>query len=820
MGTTLQDLRFALRSLRKNPGFTITAVVALALGIGTNTAIFSVVNTVLLKPVPAPDPDRVMVFVTTKPDGSIINGGSPARFNAWREQDSLLRDISAYRYGTLNLTNVDSPEQVQWGQVSANYFRLFGLAVARGHAFTVEEDRPNAGHFVILSDGLWKRAFAADPQILGKTISLGGDPYVVVGIMTPGVETESPLPIDVWTPFQIDPAATEQNHYFTVAGRLRSGVSNGMIQNRLAVASEDFLHKFAGVGTMLPGYKFALQPMRDLLVGDVRSSLVILAGAVSFVLLIACANVANLLLVRATGRKHEIAVRLALGATRVRIIRQLLTESLVLSIAAGALGLIAGIVGIRALLALNQGSIPRVGASGAYVSLDYRVLGFTLLVSIATGVLFGLVPAFQASRADLTAALKGSNGRFGTGRHQNKARSLLVVSEVALALVLLVGSGLLIRTFFTMRSVALGFDPHNILTLQVSLAGEQYRKPSSIADLVRKTTERLRALQGVEAVAASCCLPIGTEPRGPLVVSGLPLNGTFHAYVGIPPVSPDYFDVFKIPILRGRKFTQLDDAAAPQVVIVNQALVHKFWPGGEALGAQIRLGAVGSPNRSAPMEIVGIVGDTHDRTERPNDSGLRIYIPVEQADGLLLFVTRTQPLTWMVRTRVEPHYLGGAIKKDLQQASGGLPVTGIRSMDEIVAKSSSRQDLNMALMTIFGGSALLLAAIGLYGLMAYSVQQRTQEIGIRLALGAGSQEVRNMVVWQGMRLALVGAGAGMVGAFGLTRLLESFLFGVPAHDFVVFTMVPILLSGVSLIAVWLPAVRASRVDAACALRTE
>jgi len=813
----VNNLKHTVRMFVRAPGFTLTALAALALGIGTNVAIFSVANTVLLRPVPAPDPDHVVVFLTNRADGTVINNASPARFNAWRELGDLFTDISAYRYGAINLTGVDSPSQVQWGQVSADYFRLFGLAAARGRVFTTEEDRPNAGRFAVLGDGFWKRSFVADPQILGKTISLGGDPYTVIGIMPPGVETETPLPIDVWTPFQIDPAGTEQNHYFSVAARVRAGATPAMIQARLKVVSEDFLRKFPSVGTMLPGYTFAVQPMRDVLVREARPSLLILAGAVSFVLLIACANVANLLLVRATGRRREIAIRAAVGADRLRIIGQLLTESVMLSLTGGALGLLTGMLGIRAILALNPGNIPRIGPSGINVTADWRVVAFAIAVSIAAGILFGLIPAFQAARVDLSTALKESGGRTGSGFRQNKARSLLVVGEMALALVLLTGSGLLIRTFIAMHTAAHGFDPRNVLTMQIQLSGERFQKPADVIQLVRSSTERLRALPGVEAAASGCCLPMGSVPFGPFVIAGLPLDGAFHAYGAIPTVSRDYFDVFKIPITSGRKFTERDSVGTPLVAIVNQAMVRRFWPQGDALGAQISLGTRGSPNKDGPMEIVGIAAD--EQESQDPKSGLTIYIPVEQAGGFLTYLIR-QPFTWMIRTNAEPHSLSAAMKAELQRVSGGLPVTGIRSMDELLARSTATQDFNVVLMLIFGASALLLAAIGIYGLIAYTVQQRTQEIGIRLAMGAGRASVRNMIVAQGMRLVLLGVAIGVAAAYGLTRFLASFLIDVKPRDPLVFIAVPLVLIMVALLAAWLPARRVARIDPADALRCE
>jgi putative ABC transport system permease protein len=805
MDAFLNDLKHSLRTFLRNPGFTLTALAALTLGIGTNTAIFSVVNRVLLKPVAAPDPDNIVVLGSSSPSGVRV-GASETRYNLWREQTSLFQDVSAYRHASMNLTGVDAPEQIGMVQVSADYFRLFGLQVVQGRGFTAEEDRPKAGHFVILSDAFWKRAFAGAPM-LGKTVSLNGTPYVVVGIMVQGVEAEAPKPVDVWVPFQIDPASVDQGHYFAVAARIRSGVTPGMIKAQLQLAADEFRRRFPGVSTTLPGVTFFAEPIRDVMDRNIRPSLLILAVAVSFVLLIACANVANLLLVRAAGRKREIAIRVAIGATRARLMRQLLAESVLLSLAGGALGLILGMIGIRALLTLNPGDIPRIGQSG--VTPDWRVTCFTLVVSLATGVLFGLIPALQASRIEMSAVPR-----------KNKVRALLVVSEVSLALILLIGSGLLIRSFVSMRSIEPGFDTHKILTIQMSLSGEQYQKTAGLARLVDASLERLRAVPGVEGAAAGCCLPIGSAPNAAFVISNRPLNGIFHARANMPIISPEYFDVFRIPIIRGRKFTARDAAGAPDVVIINQAMARQFWPDGGAIGAQVTFGA-GSTSDHRARQIVGIAGDVRERTDRSTDpAGNTIYVPLPQSsDGFTAYTVR-MPMVWMIRTRVEPHSLASANKTELVQASGGLPAVNVRSMDEIMAASTARQDFNLVLMLIFGGSALLLAAIGIYGLMAFSVEQRTREIGIRIALGAGSNTVQNMVIGQGMLLVLIGAAIGIAASVGLTRFLASFLYGVATLDPLVFVAVPVLLGAVALAAMWLPARRASRVDPIQALRCD
>ena len=570
---------------------------------------------------------------------------------------------------------------------------------------------------------------------------------------------------------------------------------------------------------MPPDAIFVAEPLRDALVREIRPSLLVLLGAVTLVLLIACANAANLLLARSTRRKREIAIRSAIGAGRGRIARQLLIESIVLSLSGGAFGLALGAAGIRALLAINPGNIPRIGPHAVAVTADARVVMFTFGAALLTGVLFGLIPGLQASRIDLVAALNENTGRSGAEFRRNKARSLLTMAEMSLALVLLIGSGLLIRTFLAMRAVDPGFDPHNVLNLQMSLAGPKYQTTANLANLVQLSLERLRAIPGVEAAGAACCLPLGPVPNAPFTIVGQPLTGPYTARGNLPSVSPGYFELFRIPLLQGRGFTDRDNTSAPPVVVINEAMARRFWPKGDALGARISLSSA-NDLEPKPRQIVGIVGEVHERTERPGDPPpSNIYVPISQVvDGLTAYMVRL-PYNWAVRTRREPHVEAPTIKGELQRAAG-FPVVNIRSMDEIISGSTARQDFSLALMTIFGSSALLLAAIGIYGLMAYSVEQRTQEVGIRMALGAAAGTVRSMIVLQGMRLALAGVAIGVPVALGLTRLLTGFLYGVKPVDPLVFASAPLFLCLMALAAVWIRARRASRIDPAAALRRE
>jgi putative ABC transport system permease protein len=813
------DLKHSLRSLFKNPGFTIAAVAALALGIGTNTAIFTVVNTVLLKPLTYPDADRIVQFLLTSPEGKGA-AASPTKFNNWREQTSVLQDVTAYDFGGpgFNLTG-DHPEQVHGIHVSEAYFRLFGAPVMLGRTFTPQEDSPNGGRVVVLSYGLWQRRFGGNPNVVGTALSLGNEPYTIVGVLGQSFVTDPEA--DIWIPFQIDPNSTNQGHFFLAAGRLKPGVTLAQANAQLKLAADQFRRRYPQ-GAMGPNEGFAVEPIRDTIVSGVRSSLFVLLGAVSFVLLIACANVANLLLVRAAGRKREFAIRVSMGATRGRIIRQLLVESVMLAFTGGVFGLILGYVGMRALLALSPGDIPRIGEHGAAVGIDWRVVLFTVGVSFLTGILFGLFPAIGASRPDLNSTLKESSNRAGTGFRQSKGRSLLVISEVSLALVLLIGAALLIRTFLALRTVNPGFNPHNVLTMQMSLTGDRFQKTGGVALLAREGRERINAIPGVEASASTCCLPLEGGFGLPFNVVGRPLGkDPYTGGAGWMNTSPGYFDVFKIPILRGRDFNDNDTAGAPGVVLINEAMAKAFWPKENPVGQQIIIGKGVGPQFEEPArQIIGIVGDIRDGGLNRDPRPLMIIPQAQVPDGMTALNANIGPVTWLIRTHTDPHQFMTSVPEQLRQASGGLPVARVRSMEEVVVHSTAREDFNMLLLTIFGASALILAAIGIYGLMAYTVQQRTQEMGIRMALGADRSRIRNLVVWQGMKLAIIGAVIGLAAASGLTHLIASFLFGVKPYDPIVFVTVPVILSAVALFAVWLPATRASKLDPMESLRVE
>ncbi|HJT87915.1 MAG TPA: ADOP family duplicated permease, partial [Bryobacteraceae bacterium] len=693
------------------------------------------------------------------------------------------------------------------------------------------EDRPNAGQFVILSYGLWSRRFGGDPQVVGTTLELGDGPYRVVGILGPGFDTEQfPEQPEIWLPFQVGPDTADGGSICQVTARLRPGVTLGMANAALQLAAAEYHRRFPDSNP-----KYAVVPLQDAVAGpDVRSWLELLAGAVGLVLLIACGNVANLSIARALSRRREIAIRAAVGGRRGRISLQLLTESAVLSVLGSSLGLGIGLAAPRAILALypanspldigfNPINLPRLGNHGSAIALDWRVAAFAAGLSVLTTILSGLLPAFRVGRADLNLVLRESGASSVAGA---RMRSLLVIGQIAVTVILLVGAALLIRTSAALAAVNPGFDAGNILTIQLPLTGTRFERASERNRLVRDGVQRLRDLPGVASAGVSCCLPLELVWQFPFIIPGRPLAGPFHGFAGWTPVSPGYFEVFRIPLLRGRGFTARDDAAAPPVVIINEAMARRGWPGNpperDPLQEHLVLGkSFGPPyDRDPARQIVGIVADVRDTALNRNPRPI-VYVPFAQVpDGIAAATLRLQPLAWIVRTRVEPHALGPSIRDQLRRASGGLPAGRVRTMGEVEARSTARTRFETLLLNIFAASALLLAMIGIYGLNAYAIRQRTREIGIRLALGAKPSRLRNWILLQGMRLVLAGAAAGLLLAFACSRLLAGFLFGVKPWDPAVFTITPALLAVVAAIAVWVPARRATRVDPQRVLRCD
>ena len=820
MGDLWNEIRHSLHMFIKNPGFTIAAVAALALGIGANTAIFSVVNTVLLKPLTYPDADRMVEFFHRPPRGGSLlanNLASIPMFHLYQRQTSAFQDVAAYDFTSpgFNLTG-DRPEQLHGIHVTEGYFRLFGARPMLGRTFTPLEDSPHGGQVVVLSYGFWQRRFGGDPAIVGKWLSLGNEPYTIVGVI--GKEFFSDPDADIWLPFQFEPESTNGNQYFQAAARLKPGITLAAANAQMKLATAEFYRLFPNSDPK-EGETFAVEPLRDLIIGDARQALLVMLGAVGLVLLIACANVANLLLVRASGRKRELAIRSALGAGRGRIIRQLLTESVLLAVAGGGLGLILGFAGVRALLAVSPAGLPRLGENGSAVAIDGRVLAFTLAVALLTGILFGLFPAFAASRPDLSTSLKEGSNRSGTGFRAGKTRSLLVTSEVALALVLLIGAALLIRTFISLRAMSPGFDSHHVLTAEMSMTGARLHTTAGIAQLSHDARLRLNAIPGVEVSASTVWLPNQVDDAAGFQIAAHPEKG----WQGCRwmSFSPGYLRVFKIPILRGRDFRETDTLAAPGVVLINQALANKYWPHEDPVGQYLQVDSgLGVEANEPPRTIIGVVGDTHNNGLGHAPDPMMMVPTAQVVDWYAAAYSDTSAMIWVARTHGDPHQAIADVTEQLRLGSGGLPVAHVRTMDEVMDRSTARASFNMLLLTIFGSAALVLAAIGIYGLMAYSVEQRTQEMGIRMALGADRSTIRRLVVWQGMKLTLVGVAVGIAAAFGLARLMGSFLFGVNPWDPAVFIAAPIILSAVALLAAWLPALRASKLDPMEALRME
>ena len=819
METILQDVRHAVRMLARSPVFTIVAIAALALGIGANTAIFSVVNSIILQPLPYSQPERLVRLVMKFPNGN-SQAVSVPKFMTWIHNTEAFQYACAYNFSGpgLNLSGSGMPEQVKGIHVSADFFPVFDAVPALGRVFSRDEDRPGGQQLAVMSHGLWLRRFGGDPAMVGRAIVLNGEPFTVIGILRASFISYPPA--DLFLPLQADPNSVNQGHYLSAAARLKPGVTLEAAQAQMKVAAERF--RQGHPGAMNKNESASAVPFQEAMTGDVKQPLMILLGAVALVLLIACANVANLLLARAAHRSREIAIRSALGAARWRIVRQLLTESLLLALAGGVAGLILGAVGARALVALSPGNLPRAAEFSDATLIDWRILAFTMGVTLLTGVLFGFFPAMQISRTDVNSTLKEASSRSGTGR-RHFARQALVVTEMALALVLLIGAALLIRTFVSLRQVNAGFNPSHVLTFQTSLAGSKFNKTAQVDLLTRDAVRRIESVPGVIAAANVPFLPLeggfglGFDVVGrPLAPGDQSTGGAGWMFV-----SDSYFKVLEIPLVRGRLFNERDAKNSPPVVIVNQAFATKYWPKQEALGERIEIGkGMGPDFAEPPREVVGIIGDVKEGG-LGNPAPEEMYIPLAQLKDSFTTLNNTIiPMTWIVKTAVEPLTLSAPVQKAMQAADGQLAVAHVRAADQVVAEAMARQDFNMTLLTVFAGIALLLAAIGIYGMLSYSVQQRTQEIGIRMALGARGADVLRMVLRQGMQMAGLGIAIGIAGAFALTRLLSALLFGVKPTDPWTFVAVSLVLAFTALVACWIPARKATRVDPLHALRYE
>ncbi len=819
-----QDIRQALRTLRNNPGFTFVALAALTIGIGANTSIFSVVDKVLLRPLPYRDPDSMVQLGQRFPVGDSYAASIP-EYMVWRH-NNVFSSMALYDLDgpAFNIDTGDFPEQVKGAHVSADYFTVFGISPLIGRPFYQAEDLPNGPKSALISENLWRSHFGSDAQILTRTINLNSSPYPVVGVI-PSRFAANPE-AEVWIPLQADPHSINHAHFLQVAARLRSGVSISQAQAEMLAVGERFRRLFPTY--MDKSESVAVAPMREAMVGDIRKTLYVLFGAVALVLLIACANVANLLLARSAGRHRELAIRAALGASRWRVIRQLLTENVLLSTVGGFLGLILGVLGVRTLLLLIPGDIPRVDPAqlrNPFELLDWRILVFTIGVSLLTGILFGLIPALQISKPDVASTLNEAGSRSSTSRHQNFTSKTLVALETGLALMLLISAALLIRTFASLSSAESGIDSHHVYTMLTSLAGDRYQTTEATARFTRQALQNIESIAGVESASTSLVIP-ATNVIGQLAfdIPGKAVPSGQEHYGPEPwrTVSPHFFKVFRIPLLSGRGFTEHDDMGGAPVVIVNAAFARKYFANENPIGRTLDIGKGIGPIYAdyARREIVGVVGDTCE-TGLVGGKVPAMYIPqAQQPQGMTKIFNSSVPMAWEVRSRLEEKPLITAVAKAIHEVDGRLPLGQVRPMDKILADSISRQNFNMLLLSVFATSALLLAAIGIYGVMSYSVQQQTKDIGVRMALGADKNTILAMILRQGLTPAFIGVAAGLAGAFGLTRLMESLLYGVKSVDPISFFGVAAILLMVALLAVLIPARRAISLDPVAALRSE
>jgi len=817
-----EDLKHALRVFRTSPVFAVTAVAAIALGIGTTTAIFSVVNAVVLKPVPFPEPDRIVQLQILRDNAAFGTSVSPAKFMVWRNlRGEVFSDLTGFMTGVpLTFAQADIPEIISSARVTEGFFRVFGAPIARGRTFTPDEDLPNAAPAVVLSHSFWSNRLAADPDVVGKTVSLNGVTYTVVGVTGEAFDVRELADPELFIPLGLDPATTDHAHTLRAAARLAPGVTLEQAQARMAASLAIFSERFPAA--VQEGESFTAVLLREAFVGDSGRTLWVLLGAVAFVLLIACANVASLLLIRAFRRQREIAIRSALGAGRRRIVQQLLTESMLLAVVGGALGVALGVAAMRALLLIDTAGLPRLVDVGTLFGIDWRVAAFAVAVSLGTGVLFGLMPALASARVDLNGVIKGGGVRSGHDRRDSRTRSALVLVEIALAVVLLVGAALLIRTSVALGSVERGFSADSVLLLRTSLSGTRYASTASVEQAIRAGRERLLSIPGVVEVGTAHSVPTRFDSNLPFNVVGQDLaQGQFSGDADYAVSGPGYFATFQTPLLRGRDFSDADTGGAPGAVIVNEALARRFWPNGDALGARIWIGG-GRMNilgLEPEREIVGIVGDVRNR-DLGAEPAPTMYVPQAQlSDQFNAFFFGNIPLVWAVRTAASPASVAETIANEIRQVTG-VPVIDTETMEQVVAVSTSRERFNMLLMSIFGGTALVLAALGIYGLLAYSVEQRTPELGVRVALGAEPHQIRRIVLRQGGVLVGAGVVCGLVAAFYLSNLLASFLFGVDPRDGPVFIAVPVVLTLIGLGTVAVVALRAGRVDPLEALRHE
>ena len=815
MHPILQDLRYAARMLRKNAALTMVIVLSLAVGIGANTAIFSVVNALLLKPLPYPEPDRLAILWLRSPGiGIPQDWPSPGQYMDIKAENHSFDELSISIGGSFNLTGLDRPERLEGMRTSSTLLDMLGAKPLLGRTLLAEEDQPGKPPVALLTHGLWKRLFGGDPQIVGRSLTLNGKQYTVAGVLRPDfllnsevvptVAAIEKVEILLPLPFGADAVNRRGDENYNIVGRLKPGVTMREAQEDIAAIAGRIRNKDHRDRT----FTISVVPLLDQVVGNVRRSVLIMLGAVTLVLLIACANVANLLLSRATGREKEVAIRAALGAGRMRLVRQLLTESVLLGVLGGAAGLLVAVLTLYLVRDINPGNIPRLDA----IRIDGSVLAFTFGISILTGIIFGMAPAARVARVDLNSSLKSggrssqTEGGFNVARHG--LRSLLVITELALSMVLLIGAGLLIRSFSRLASVPPGFNPEHVISMRSAEAGPKYQQDKARIQYYQQIGERISRLPGVQSQGAVSTLPLTASVSwGGILIEGYtPPPSEPELQVDMRVATNDYFRTMEIPLLQGRFFSDHDTSDVPKVVVIDDKMAKRFWPHESAVGKRMRANV-----KDPWFTVVGVVG-TVKQYGLDIDGRMVVYYPEQQsADGDLYLVARTSN---------DPASVASAMVREIHAIDAGVPVFEVRTMQERLHDSLARQRFSMAVLGGFAGFAMLLAAVGVYGVISYMVTQGTHDIGLRMALGAQQRNILGLVVKQGMALAAIGIVAGLMGAFSLTRVMATLLFGVSATDVVTFSAVTLFLVAIALVASYVPALRATRVDPVVALHYE
>ena len=809
-----RNLTFALRQLVKSPGFTTIAILILALGIGANTAIFSVVHAVLLEPLPFQDPNRLVQIWHVPPQSSFPGmtrfAVSAANFLDWQKQNDVFEQMSLYTFGGYDLIGSGKPESIRAGRVTSEFFSVLGVQPILGRGFSPQEDEPGKDHEAILNWKLWKQRYGSDPNVIGRTMNLDGTPYVIIGVMGPRMNT--PDYAQIWTPLGLTAAeaAVRGEHHYLAIARLKPGVTLQEAQARMNIISQHLEQLYPADDK---GWGALVLSMREDLVGDIRPALLMMLGAVAFVLLIACANVANLIFGRAFARRKEIAIRSALGASRGSVIQLLLIESVIVAVTGGALGLVSAHYGIELLLKFFADKLPRMGEIG----LSTPVLLFTLALSILTGLLSGLLPALSMTRGDVNESLKQGLGRMDVDSGTGLTRSALVTVEVALSLVLLMGAGLMIRSLWKLQSADPGFDERNVLTLALEVPRRQFTAPAQETQFLTDVLQRVRSLPGVESAGAIDDLPLTGGSNQPVAVEGRPVVPmSEQPEVSVRVVTPGYFRAMRIPFLEGRDIDSSDTADSTSVVVISKAMANQFWPNGSALGHHLKLSFF--PDRE--RVVVGVVGDVKQHGLDSTAGIATLYWPAAQVGNSAMGPWRPYGLSLAVRTSVVPQTLTNAITGAIAQVNSNIPVDNVITLEDFVGDTLTQHSFNMQLLTIFGLLALVLCIIGIYSVLAYSVKRRMREIGLRLAFGATMRNVASLVVIQGMKPTLSGIAIGLGVALALGRLASSMVYGISSRDSVTFVAVTLLLILVSFAASLLPALRATRVDPLAVLRDE